>query len=411
MNAGSILSVIVITLAVQFTSGQEVIIRLSLIDSQNETVITGAHILDEDKKVITTTNASGMASFKKSSLHSDIIHISHISYRDTTISIRQKSTTIKIELVQLKSVLDHFTVVGEPVELIPDKPWFVTSYIHTRYGLLLLAYPQRRLSNQSLFLLNEKGDVLSQYSWRTYGDLFEDAAGDIWLKGRNHTWLIEVNEKEIDIGKMVMKTSDFSSGLEKIKKIINDNFFYFGHHTHDNQWLNYYCYNHRETETQSVYTITNEIGLILRETRHIFETNEFERRFSEMCFFSPVYAPLAKIDNQLLVFDYYDGRIVWIDTTHKITNSVDVDYHHDNQFKEILISDKVTEKFYTVFAKNGIYTIKEIDLDTGGLSKKITLPSFPYIENITVHNGRLYFLYKAHTRHKYKKIYVTPIGS
>ena len=66
----------------------------------------------------------------------------------------------------------------------------------------------------------------------------------------------------------------------------------------------------------------------------------------------------------------------------------------DKWQKEVYI-DNSTKKVYTSFLNlNGIKHIKEIDLQSGQITRSIKIP-FPYVEKIKFHNGFMYYMYKG----------------
>ncbi len=380
---------------------------MKLIDRHDGGSVAGAHVFNAEGKVLTTSNHQGMVRLSALSGHITLL-ISHIGYLDTTLSLNPGDGVVTLHLTRVTRVLSPHTVVANPRDLIPDKPWYVSSFLICDEGIMMLAYPQRKSGLQSLFLVNELGEVLTSMPWKPSGDLFRDAAGCLWIRGNEVTLSIHIEQMQIIVGAETIETRKFNDGIAKIDQVIG-NHYYFGHYHHDNQWLDYYSYNHNRAETRMIESIADPLGMKLRETRHIFETNEFEQRFGEMCFFAPVFAPLASRGSQLIIFNYTEGKIELYDTNHTLQSSLEIDYHQTKKFKKILLSDRISEKYYSVFEERGIYTISPINLDTGRIGREITIPSFPFIEQLTVHNDRLYFLYRDRVSGEYKKIYTMPI--
>lgn len=381
---------------------------LQLADAENSNPVTGAHVYDITDRVITTSNSEGRVTIAlpEGSIR---IRISHVSYKDTVILLNHRNLPSKIMLTPKLNRLTVFTVPGQPVNLIPDKPWFVSSYLHCNEGLLLLAFPQKRLNRQTLFLLDKEMEVITSTPWREKGELFRDVSGTIWIRGEKYTSRVNLLYDIITVGEEVLSTKEFDAGIAKIELKIGNN-YYFPHFRFDNQWLDYYFYNNYEQKTRLLENISDHRGLILRETRHIFETNEFERRFAEMCFFAPVFAPIAGIENQVVLFNYVDDEIVFYDTTGKKTAGVMPEYHHRKDFKKIFVQDVMTGSCYAVFEDKGICSIGKIDLNTGRIIRDVKIPSFPFVEKISVHDGKLFFLYKEKSEYEYKKIYMMPVN-
>lgn len=395
---------VLLSLAVANVSIAQNLIEFRILDNENLSPVVGAHIYDSQNKVLATTNAKGVFNMRVGT--DDVrFRISHVAYTDSTFVVNSPDYKIVLLLEPLKQRLNVFSVHGNPVDLIPDKPWFVSSYLHHGEGLLLLAFPQKRLTRQTLFLMDRNMDVVASTPWREQGVLFRDAAGDIWLRGAKNTRAIIVENDEIIIGEEVIPSISFDAGIARIEQKIGSN-YYFGHYTFDNQRLDYYCYNDKAKRTYRVATIADKLGLTLRETRDIFETNDFERRFGEMCFFAPLFAPIAQRNAEVVIFNYVYGEIMFFDTTGLNTGSTPVSYHKTAKFRKLLLHDEYSHRFYAVFEERGLFSIREINIYTGELAREITIPSFPYIEQISVQNGKLYFLYKEKKEYEYKKIYM-----
>lgn len=380
---------------------QKVVIRL--VSGDGSVAVPGAHIFNAGGEVIATSKANGEVVYSPGAGQM-MIRISHVSFMDTTIKINPYGQSETIVLTPRVNHLKAFAVFGAPVNLIPDKPWFVSSYLHCDEGLLLLAYPQKKLTRQSLFLLNENQDVIATTPWKEQGVLVRDAAGGVWLRGKETTWFVVVGKQSIVVGQESLPTKEFDDGIARIEVIRNEQ-YYFGLYKFDNQWLEYYCYDDRQRQTAGFDTIIDLLGMKLRETRDIFETNEFERRFGEMCFFAPVYAPIARHGEDILMFNYAEGSISVFDSLNRRVLQVPVAYHRQKSFEKMLLHDKVEGRFYAVFETKGIFSIKEINPNTGVLVNEVIIPSFPFIDQITVHNGAIYFLYNETQQAEYKKIF------
>jgi hypothetical protein len=402
MNHRNLITILLMVATV-FTVAAQQKVTIRLVTGEAAVAVPGAHIYDAGGEVIATSKADGKVVLSAGS-EPMMIRISHVSFMDTAIRITPSGATETIVLTPRVNHLKPYAVFGAPVNLIPDKPWFVSSYLHCDEGLLLLAYPQKKLTRQSLFLLDENQDVLSATPWKEQGTLVRDAAGGVWLRGKETTWFVAASKHRIVVGQESMPTKEFDAGIARIEVIRNEQ-YYFGFYKFDNQWLEYYCYDDREKQTAGFDTIIDLLGMKLRETRDIFETNEFERRFGEMCFFAPVYAPIAKQGEEILMFNYEDGSISVFDTLNHRVLQVPVAYHRHKSFERMLLHDRAEGRFYAVFETKGIYTVKEINIHTGALVNEIMIPSFPFIDQITVHNGAIYFLYNEIQQAEYKKIF------
>lgn len=370
---------------------------------RDQTPVVGAHVKKPDGTILTISNMLGECKLMPGSGQM-VLHISHVSFADTVVSLSRKDTGRVILLTPSSQMLKPFAVFAAPVNLIPEKPWFVTSYAHTPQGLLLLAYPQRRLTNQTLFLLDHDQEVLLSAPFRETGDLMADASGTIWLKATTTTYSVTIKPDSIMVGLEQIPTVEFEAGVERIVLVMGKKYF-FGHFSCDRQRLDYYCYDEENDKIDLFETVFDDLGMRLRETRDIFETNEFERRFGDMCFFRPVFAPVYEYLDRVLMINYAEGKLLFYDEKTTLTRQISLPWHQQRSLKRQVLHDEATGNFYALFESKGRMTIRQIDVSSGKLGPEIPIPGFPFMDKLSVHQGQLYFLYKEETHNQYKKIF------
>lgn len=365
-------------------------------------------VWSSDMKVLASTSESGAAKVVQPYTISQVT-LTHTTYRDTTLEVARNMNTLRVNLTPRLYHLKTFTLTALPTPLLPEKPWYITSYVHCNAGLLLFAAPRKNLSKRSLYLVDTEGNVTATLLWPRQGTLWVDASGDVWFKGAQTATLLEVDRERISATDLSVPLEEFEKGIARIE-LASGNSYYFRHLSADNQQADFYHYNHQSRGCEMFYTTSNPLGIKLRETRDIFETNEFERRFGEMCFFRPVAVHLLSCQSHLVLVNYAADEILHLDSTLEVsTAAIPIGYHKSKQFKRNFIYDKATEKYYVLFEKEGIQSIQEINLTTGVPGLRVTLPDFPFTEEISVHNGILWFLYDDGSERGYKRIYRLPL--
>ena len=73
--------------------------------------------------------------------------------------------------------------------------------------------------------------------------------------------------------------------------------------------------------------------------------------------------------------------------------------------------DEITGKVYALFAKNGKFSLKEVDRSNGGLVFSLNIPAFLFVDEIKVNDGLVYFLYRHDKTDGYKKLFRMRIDS
>ena len=70
-------------------------------------------------------------------------------------------------------------------------------------------------------------------------------------------------------------------------------------------------------------------------------------------------------------------------------------------------SNLVSRPYFT--SRQSIILLKEVDITTGIVKQQISIPNFPFIENIKITGNRLYFLYKKNLNEELKQLYTMQI--
>ncbi len=401
-NSKHIMMFIYITLFLTGTlTAQEARIRGVVRDEATSGYVENVHITI-DGVPLTTTNKEG--AFTVSAKRVPIpVTLTHIGYHDTTLMLFATTHPVTINLKKKNSTLPIHTVVASPVELMKDKPYYIIDFEIKEQQIYMLAYPEKQVKNPHLFLLDFKGNVIADLPLASSGELFLDINNNIWLVDDNISYTIKHTPSSLLLTNATEKKS-FSETIQDIL-ISNGNNYYLKRYAYDNQVMLLFCYNSDTDRVTLFREIVNETGIRLRETRHIFETNEFERRFSEMVFFAPLYVPIFTIDSSVLIYNFIEGKIEEYDQKNRLINKASVTLHTMKGFTEEMIIDPVSEKVYVLFQYNGISTLCRINPKSGEIVEKTTIPSFPFIENIRIYDDYLFFLYKKQSHFEYKKIW------
>ena len=69
------------------------------------------------------------------------------------------------------------------------------------------------------------------------------------------------------------------------------------------------------------------------------------------------------------------------------------------------VQDEITKKIYWVYYKGDGVLLGEIDPATGKIVNQIETPKFPYIENIQIRNGVVWFLYQPRLGETVRSLY------
>ena len=122
------------------------------------------------------------------------------------------------------------------------------------------------------------------------------------------------------------------------------------------------------------------------------------------CRFSPMIAPFNNVNDTLCIFNTAVDSLELYSESGKIIKKVAAPFLANKYYKSI-IRDQEAKKLYVLYKCNNIYSLSLININTGTTKAKITIPDYPFIENIKVSKDEIFFLYKKNINEEYKQLY------
>ncbi|MFC1733868.1 carboxypeptidase-like regulatory domain-containing protein [candidate division KSB1 bacterium] len=377
-------------------------------DAETHKPIEQVHVIIEDAKTGTISNSSGYYRLKLNKIPVSIV-FTCVGYMKDQITITDRK--INLYNVILKSSVNELKPVSIYAEaiinIIKDKPLYVTDYEFCNNNILLLAYRNKKISSPELILINTDGDTLISKPIMKAEKFYRDCVGNLHLETRKNAFQLDVNTDHIDL-LYAIPLIEFHKTMDPIIASLNEK-FYIHQYYYRNQVLQYYYFQDIDSSFHDFRVIEDRRGLrMLYDTDrwgNFGYTNEFFERFEDMCFADPIFAPLILMNDSLFIINFVDGQIESYSEFGQLINEVPINFHTENHWKEKLYIDMITGNVYVLFRKNGISTLKKINLKTGMIVNSITIPDFIFIENIKIRNNKVYFLYKENVNQEYKQLY------
>lgn len=152
----------------------------------------------------------------------------------------------------------------------------------------------------------------------------------------------------------------------------------------------------------------------LSDLRRMFD----EGRFVRLAVYTPVTAPLKRMDNTLIIFDFPGSKLCFFAPSGEEYGEVSITFHHivrehgplerlfqskDWRDYEVYV-DEQAYKAYFLKTKGASYELNEINLYTGAAGPSYRL-DYPFPEKITVRDGYAYFLFKSNGDWGRKRLY------
>jgi len=126
--------------------------------------------------------------------------------------------------------------------------------------------------------------------------------------------------------------------------------------------------------------------------------------FHKHLYFRSPYAPLFVVKDTLCVFDHYKERVRRYLPDHTAIDEVPITYHRDRNWKHQLLQDRDDGAVYVLYARNLRTWLRRIDPSTGRLGPERVL-DHPFPEEVQVHDGYAYFIYRPYGSLQHRTLY------
>ena len=378
-------------------------------DAITKKKIVGAHIQVQGTPYGGASDRKGGFVVKVEQLPATVV-VTHIGFETEFIKLKQRQDDITVELLPKTYLLDSVNISAERiVNITKDKPLYIWDYEIFEDKLLVLAYEQNSIFRPRLILMNFEGDTICTRKAKGMRSLYKDCVDNVHVIGREEFHQVYFDGERlqllypnpiINIRRVLDPCYEFHDG----KYIV---FKYF----HKRQVLQYYTIHPDNPKPREFATYWDSLGLVLMmDTMRFMMMNVSpvrgaEKRFRDEMVFDPIVAPLIIAHDSIYVFDYDNGKLEQLHNDGTVNNRVKIDYHKRKNWKKDMLVDDALGKVYTLFLRDGIFTLYQIDLDNGKLGEPIPIPDYPFIQKMQVHNGYLYFIYKEKNYDEYKKLF------
>lgn len=108
----------------------------------------------------------------------------------------------------------------------------------------------------------------------------------------------------------------------------------------------------------------------------------------------PIYAPIYKKNDTLIILNFQEDKIVFLDRSGVLLKMINIEkFPRYHQFQAYY--DEKAQKFYVTVQDNNMHYIKRLNIYTGKFDRTEQLER-PFPKNIQIINNRMYFLVKEH---------------
>jgi len=363
-----------------------------------------------------------------------------------TVYVNPYSQPGKEYLVPMKQkarLMSEVSVTANAIQpMAKSKRSYVLDYDFYNDDILLISYGITK-SSYKLVLINEQADTLSIIKTPEMPvKLFKDCLGNHYIVCEENIYQVYYDNTSLrllppksikDLENVLLPCiAQDSSNLYLIAKegsylVTNTAFHDF---YSNNTSLTYYFINKEQKLKKQLLTVVDEETLRMKaDERRLLDAKEqgragdaqgrimnpksksdtraktsnhrnksilksFDIIFSETIVFKEIFAPLYVIKGKLYVFDFVNSKLQSFSPSGDLLKESGMTLHKDLKWKRYMCIDETLNKAYTLFEKNGISELKEIDLKTGKECHSEKIP-LVFAENIKINNGSIYFLHKG----------------
>lgn len=319
--------------------------------------------------------------------------------------------------------LKELTISLETGKIFGQQKYWIHDYEFKDGFTCLIAY-KKNIENSELLILDSSQQLVKHVPIPDVPSrFFKDCFNEIHIVAEDHAFEIEV--KTIDSVSILLieyPISGFRMLQEYVGKI-ND-YFYLEHFGQKKLSVSYYCFNKNDRSKNLISAVSDDSREIMYadEGRRLAALVEIQNsgppsrgiatliaqtpNFAEQVLYKkPVDAYLLTLNDSVYVFDFYNRTIEVYSQAGKYIRNMTADYGSSKTWEKVLLKDDLRNEAYTLFSKEGFYTISKISLKDGTLSGSWKIDQ-QYVKNIKVNDGTIYFIYRpfesSQTTHLYK---------
>ena len=338
-------------------------------------------------------------------------------YKDT-IYLRIKLEALSLKTFVVSSVYRPDTVFGSTQISISDYELEGDKYV-------FLAYDQTLKKGSKIVYADKKNKIIASYFIPDRAErLFRDYQGKLSVICKSKVYRIIINKDNINL--IPWESELF---YEHVKPIIDSigTKYYYSNFNEAVPAFEYKVYNLEDSSTVELAKLEDEFIMELYRAQYkyldgadklMFVRKEQETGidkeiwagatyFTGSAYYEPLYAPLFKRNNKIIVFDHYSDMLYKYNAKNECYDST-VIYHHKIQGKtdwqQELIQDEKTEEIYTVFRKGPYQYLSKINTENGEL-RDLKKLYYKYVENIKIIDGFAYYIYRPFESSQKKFLY------
>lgn len=344
------------------------------------------------------------------------VSFSLIGYKNVTSIFNYSKDTIVMNTRLYKKIIDLAAVdvsANRFDTVFGNRKFSVADYEFLDDKLVLLTF-EKNLVHAKVMLADASQKILSAIELPDEAEkLYKDYLGYINVICTNHIYRINITNNIIRLSSLPV--NDYKNLIMPCLDTIGKN-IYFSDYRKEYPEFTYYAYNTEVDNVSAFKTICDKESLKGYNMEYYFlkpKERLYARKLADeygidkhriaatmsgltkSIFYTPLYAPLFIVQDTIFIFDHYNDAILKYDKNHRLFDSIPIDYNHPKNWREWkheIIVDKETGNKYALYQKNGFYSLKHIDSNSGKIIASFKLYS-QNAEKIKIKNNYVYYVY------------------
>ena len=367
--------------------------------------LRGVNLHIDGTRIGTVTDGTGAFSFFCDTIPAMLI-VSFVGFESKSVLLDETSFRLSLYLRRKAIDLNEVEIKANLLEpFFKDDHYAVLDYDVDSNLVWLLIFRQR-ISQSVLICKNLLGDTVATSGPFTFKpvSIFRDCIGTLHVLSRDSGFQVFRSGDSIQLIHPV-KLKKFEDILKNCVAS-NKEILFFRKVTDHGLSVEYFGVNRNTMMKQTLTRVgdeeklkmkrrNNEDAYLLRiekppDSRENFVTWNYVHKI----LYRPVKAMLYQVGQYTCIFNTPGRQVEFYDHAGNFSYKLllQVEKVNDGRWTQDVEIDKTSDKVYTTFLRNGTCTLYEINLNNGGLIRRLSL-EHAYPEKVKVYNGWVYYLY------------------
>lgn len=399
-----------------FCKSQNIIIgRVCDIDSMG---ISNCHIVSSSGE-FTITDSAG--AFKIEAKNQDSLYFSHVGFLSKRIG-NFDGDKILVILSPKSYMISEVSTYTNVFSRVSPKQEFAIDFCFRSDTLYLLKQINASFQQQELIICKKEDTLYRKKLKDKFKGIAKDKKGTVFCYTKNTIYQLVEYQNDI----FLLYPEPYAKFIEMDKKFlgkIEDNLFVMKTEL-NNSVINYFTYNMLSANYNLIRQINDSVAFYSFEDMVNGALGLNRKKIGTENYINPALIvksymymnSLNKYDISKLYSHIFDDKFHLINL---IDNSIEVysafgtlfsriNIENSSQLEDNVLIDTYPKSetiYLSKFNKKGHLEIRTLNLQTGKVCLLCVVPDFKYIENVTINNGVLWFLYSDYQTNWTKGLY------